>query len=154
MTAEVLASAGFGVGAAGAVALSGASGFDRLALKFADFASGEFDASDLAAAAASGAAGRLGLAPTDPSPSSSRVRLWSCGNNDPPAKQASAPATIKIGLKPDRRSHPLGRRTPSVSRGRRPRAPAPVSTQGDRAAKPVRCSVRSSGSNRFDGSRS
>src|SRR5205085_3063364 len=133
MTAEVLPSAAFGVGGAAAVAFCGASGF---ALRFADLGSGEFDASDLAAASTSAPAGRLGFAPTDPSPSSSRVRLWSCGNNDPPAKQASAPVTIKIGLKPDRRSLLLGRRTPSVSRGPRRHAPAPVSTQGDRAAKP------------------
>src|ERR1043165_1541499 len=109
MPAEVLPCAGFGAGGAAAVALSGASGF---ALKFAALGSGEFDASDLAPAPARRAACMLGFALTDASPRSARVRLGSCGNNDPPAKQARAPATIKIGLTLYRGVRPVGRRAP------------------------------------------
>jgi hypothetical protein len=122
--------------------------------KLADGASGELEPFGLAAVSASGAAGCLEFAPVHPIPTSSRVRLWSCGNKVPAPKQASAAAIVKIGLKPDRRSLALGRASSTVSRAGRRCAPAPVSTRGDEPAKPVCCTVRSSGSNRFEGSRS
>ena len=132
-------------------------GFDALEVDPSNFDSASFDASGLTAASATGVdEGEVAVPTVCQNLTSSNVSFRSCGIAMPAPKQANAPAIIRIALRGDRAWPRAGRGTNSLLVVRvKPRWEVPVtSARADGYRKSSCHSVRSRGSNRFEGSSS
>jgi len=132
-------------------------GFDALEVDTSNFDPASFDASGLTAASATGVDdGEVAVPMVCQDLTSSNVNFWSCGIAMPAPKQANAPAIIRIALRGDR-AWPLAGRGMNLLLFVRvnPRWEAPVTSEPADGLRKSSCrSVRSRGSNRFEGSSS